>query len=184
MTYTTPHVNAGSPSHWAKPGIKPASSWILVRLFPLLRNRNSTFPFLYYLPSWSIPRDHVHMGRTSLLIHSKFNSLHLLTPNSQFIPLLLPSPQILPLLWNLQAVGVPPPPCSQSTPHTSINSPYHCHLLTLLTLINYGLQRPWPCVYLLIPKDLSLCQAQMFTTILDVNIAPQLITLPNLHWWT
>ena len=29
MTYTTAHDNAGSLSHWAKPGIEPASSWIL-----------------------------------------------------------------------------------------------------------------------------------------------------------
>ena len=36
-----------------------------------------TFPFLYYLLSWSIPRDWIEFpvlyGRTSLLIHSKFN---------------------------------------------------------------------------------------------------------------
>ena len=38
----------------------------------------------YYLPSCSIP---VLYSRTSLLIHSKGNSLHLLTPNSQSIPL-------------------------------------------------------------------------------------------------
>ena len=30
-TYTTAHSNAGSLSQQAKPGIKPASSWILVR---------------------------------------------------------------------------------------------------------------------------------------------------------
>ena len=29
-TYTTAHGNAGSLSCWARPGIKPASSWILV----------------------------------------------------------------------------------------------------------------------------------------------------------
>ena len=28
--YTTAHGNAGSPTHWVKPGIKPTSSWILV----------------------------------------------------------------------------------------------------------------------------------------------------------
>ena len=45
-----------------------------------------TFPFSYYLPSWSIPRDWIEFpvlySRTSLLIHSKWNSLHLLTPNN------------------------------------------------------------------------------------------------------
>ena len=30
-TYTTAHSNAGSLTHLARPGIKPASSWILVR---------------------------------------------------------------------------------------------------------------------------------------------------------
>ena len=31
MTYTTAHGNAGSLAHQARPGIEPASSWILVR---------------------------------------------------------------------------------------------------------------------------------------------------------
>ena len=30
-TYTTAHSNARSPTHWARPGIKPESSWTLVR---------------------------------------------------------------------------------------------------------------------------------------------------------
>ena len=30
-TYTTAHSNARSTTHWTSPGIKPASSWILVR---------------------------------------------------------------------------------------------------------------------------------------------------------
>ena len=29
-TYTIAHGNTGSPTHWARPGIKPASSWIRV----------------------------------------------------------------------------------------------------------------------------------------------------------
>ena len=29
-TYTTVHSNAGSLTHWVRPGIEPASSWILV----------------------------------------------------------------------------------------------------------------------------------------------------------
>ena len=55
-----------------------------------------TFPFLYYLPSWSIPRDWIYFpvlhSRTSLLIHSKWNRLYLLTPNSQSISLPPPTP--------------------------------------------------------------------------------------------
>ena len=54
------------------------------------------FSFLYYFPSWSIPGDWIYFlvlySKTSLLIHSKYNSLHLLTPNSQSIPLPLPFP--------------------------------------------------------------------------------------------
>ena len=30
VTYTTAHDNAGSLTHWARPGIRPASLWILV----------------------------------------------------------------------------------------------------------------------------------------------------------
>ena len=30
-TYTTAHGNARSSTHWARPGIKPATSWFLVR---------------------------------------------------------------------------------------------------------------------------------------------------------
>ena len=48
-----------------------------------------TFPFLSYLPSCSIPRDWIEFpvlySRTSLLIYSKWNHLHLLTSNSQSI---------------------------------------------------------------------------------------------------
>ena len=50
-----------------------------------------TFPFLYYLPSWSNPRVWIWFpvlySRTSLLVHSKCNSLYQLAPNSQSIPL-------------------------------------------------------------------------------------------------
>ena len=50
-----------------------------------------TFFFLYYLPSWSTPRYWIYFpmlyNRTSLIIHSKCNSLHLPTPNSHSIPL-------------------------------------------------------------------------------------------------
>ena len=44
--YTTAHGNAGSLTHWARPGIKPASSWILVRFVLLCHNENSQFEFL------------------------------------------------------------------------------------------------------------------------------------------
>ena len=31
VTYTTAHGNAGSLTHWARPGIAPTTSWLLVR---------------------------------------------------------------------------------------------------------------------------------------------------------
>ena len=66
-----------------------------------------TLLFSYYLPSCSIPRDWIWFpglySRTSWLIHSECNSLHLLTPNSQSIPFTLPAPwqsQVCsPCLW-------------------------------------------------------------------------------------
>ena len=55
-----------------------------------------TYPFPFYLPSWSIPRDWTQLpvlcSRTSLFVHSKWNNAHLLTPNPQSIPLPPPSP--------------------------------------------------------------------------------------------
>ena len=33
VTYTTAHSNAGSLTHWARPGVEPSSLWILVRFF-------------------------------------------------------------------------------------------------------------------------------------------------------
>jgi len=41
VTYTTAHGNAGSLTHWVRPGFEPESSWILVAL-PLSHNRNSS----------------------------------------------------------------------------------------------------------------------------------------------
>ena len=55
-----------------------------------------TFFFSHYPPSCSIISDEIQFpvlhSRISLLIHSKCNSLHLLTPDSQSIPLPLPPP--------------------------------------------------------------------------------------------
>ena len=77
-----------------------------------------TFLFSYFLPSCSIPRDWIEFpvlySRTSLLIHSKSNSLHLLTPNSPSIPfsppLLLGNHKSALYMWGkskaLQSLGV------------------------------------------------------------------------------
>ena len=58
VTYTTTHGDAGSLTHWARAGIKPTTSWFLVG-------------FVSAAPQ-----------RELLLIHSKFDLLHLPTPNS------------------------------------------------------------------------------------------------------
>ena len=47
--YTTAHGNAGSLTHWARPGIEPASSWFLVGLFPLLYDRNSSLSLSFLM---------------------------------------------------------------------------------------------------------------------------------------
>ena len=50
VTYTTAHSNPVSLTQWVRPGIEPASSRILVGLFPLSHNGNSSFTFdLYFL---------------------------------------------------------------------------------------------------------------------------------------
>jgi len=41
QAYTTAHGNAGSLTHWARPGIELSSSWMLVRFVPDAHNRNS-----------------------------------------------------------------------------------------------------------------------------------------------
>ena len=49
VTYTTSCGNARSLTHWARPGIELASSWILLGLLPLSHNGN----FLYLVFVWS-----------------------------------------------------------------------------------------------------------------------------------
>ena len=44
--YTTAHGNAGSLTHWAMPGIKPANSWFLVRFVSGMYYGNSKFVIL------------------------------------------------------------------------------------------------------------------------------------------
>ena len=48
LTYTTAHGNAGSPTHWARPGIKPASSWILVQFIFCCAAIGT--PFCFFFP--------------------------------------------------------------------------------------------------------------------------------------
>ena len=48
-TYTTAHGNAGSSTHWAKPGIEPATSWFLVQFISTVPRRELLRLFLLYL---------------------------------------------------------------------------------------------------------------------------------------
>ena len=45
-TYTTAHSNAGSLTHWARPGMEPMSSWIPVGLEPW-RERSKCYLYLF-----------------------------------------------------------------------------------------------------------------------------------------
>ena len=49
-TYTTAHSNARSLTHWVRPGIKPASSWILVG-FSSAELQWELFPPVYFKSS-------------------------------------------------------------------------------------------------------------------------------------
>ena len=44
VTYTTAHGNAGSLTHGARPGIEPASLWILVRFVSTEKQRGNPIP--------------------------------------------------------------------------------------------------------------------------------------------
>ena len=59
-TYTTAHGNARTPTQWARPGIKPVSSWMLVRFF-------STEPW------WELPLQ-LYLKKVILNIKSVFTT--------------------------------------------------------------------------------------------------------------
>ena len=52
VTYTTAHGNTRSLIHWARPGIEPASSWILVKFVSTEPQQElwQFFPFKHWLP--------------------------------------------------------------------------------------------------------------------------------------
>ena len=54
-TYTTAHGNAGSLTHWARPGIEPASSQTLIR-------------FISTEPQWKLPFDVVFSSFCALTL--------------------------------------------------------------------------------------------------------------------
>ena len=49
LAYTTAHGNTGSLTHWARPGMEPASSWIRSNWFLLTNDWNSSFPLFQQL---------------------------------------------------------------------------------------------------------------------------------------
>ena len=60
VTYTTAHGNAGSSTHWVRPGIEPAPPWILVRFVTCwattgsLSLRAGFFKFHFLKFYWSV----------------------------------------------------------------------------------------------------------------------------------
>ena len=59
VTYTTAHSNAGSLTHGARPGMEPASSWILV---PLSHEGNSPDTLTASVPTCLTPSgQHLHL---------------------------------------------------------------------------------------------------------------------------
>ena len=74
-THTTTHGNAGSPTHWVRPGIKPTSSWILVGLItaePQQEFQNFFFFFSHTCDLWKFP------GQELNLLHSSSNTKSLI----------------------------------------------------------------------------------------------------------
>ena len=54
--YTTAYGNAGSPTRWARPGIEPASSWILIEFISTALRRELPFLFLlffFFFETWT-----------------------------------------------------------------------------------------------------------------------------------
>ena len=68
VSYTTAHGNAGSLTHWVRPGIEPATSWFLVRFTnPWATMGTPPLTFLYimcllslYIINHREPRDHLN----------------------------------------------------------------------------------------------------------------------------
>ena len=52
--YTTAHRNVGSSAHWVRPGIKPTTSWLLVRFISTapLRELQDYLSFETVQPAW------------------------------------------------------------------------------------------------------------------------------------
>ena len=52
VTYTTAHGNAESLTHWAKPGIEPLSSWILVGFLNCWATKGTPRYLYFFKAAW------------------------------------------------------------------------------------------------------------------------------------
>ena len=86
VTYTTTLGNAGSLTHWARPGIKPISTWILVGFVTCWATKGTPFMLYCYLQC-------LHSSFGILICAFNYFSLSRATYSA--------------LLWFLQASGIP-----------------------------------------------------------------------------
>ena len=76
MTYTTPWNNPRSLTHWARSGIKPTSSWLLVRIIatepqqdlPVYPLTNYFLPKLSSCPPLAFPKHSLRLSKRPLLL--------------------------------------------------------------------------------------------------------------------
>ena len=86
-TYAIAHGNTGSLTHWARPGIKPAFSWILVWFLPLIHNGNSWTLYFRIVPKWLLKLSKHNIGHNTLgwWVQNVVNLYYIfLMPNSWF----------------------------------------------------------------------------------------------------
>ena len=82
-TYTTAHGNAGSSTYWARPGIQPVSSWILLRFISTEPQREllgvttdpwKPFPFSFLTGHVTVPSTGIKSVLRSLQTRTSENS--------------------------------------------------------------------------------------------------------------
>ena len=107
VTYTTAHGNAGSLTHWARPGIEPATSWFLVGFVSAvqwweLQYFLFKFIFIYVFFCLSVftRAAPVACGDSQARgpIRATAASLHRSHSNPGSVPLLWPTPQLMVML--------------------------------------------------------------------------------------
>ena len=134
-TYATAHGNTGSLSHWARPGIKPTSSWILVGFLtpwattgiPSLRQ------FLKILILWALSQPYwtrLSLGRT-------------------WTPLFFESQHNRVMYWHLQSVLLLPSTCFHLHPLPDspgfLKDVWHA-ITSKHKAWNHSSQRCWWCI--------------------------------------